>query len=119
VCVKMSAYEGIDLCPYAAAVPPEGMASNFEDPVSLAPEIIAICAVMMAAAVVFTGGRLYANFRLGKLTWSDCEFSTEFDGWIGLVLLLTRRNYLQILRSRQSSSPWPREGSCSPVRTCV
>ncbi|KAH6853930.1 hypothetical protein B0I37DRAFT_18758 [Chaetomium sp. MPI-CAGE-AT-0009] len=59
----------IDLCTLPAAKPPEGELTNFSDPGTLAPAVIAVCTVMMASSLVTTGGRLFAN--KSQLAWSD------------------------------------------------
>jgi hypothetical protein len=67
----MADLSGIDLCAYPVGPPPEGKVSNFDDPPSLAPVIIAVCAIMTALDLLVAGGRLYANRK--QLAWSDCE----------------------------------------------
>ncbi|KAK4168989.1 hypothetical protein QBC43DRAFT_284242 [Cladorrhinum sp. PSN259] len=57
------------LCDLPAAAPPAGVTPNFEDPVTLIPEIISVSTVFMAASLVFVGGRLYAI--PGKFTLAD------------------------------------------------
>jgi len=63
---------GIDLCAFPAGAPPPGVTPNFVNPPTLAPTSIAICTIMMALAVVFAAGRLFANRK--RLEWSDCKF---------------------------------------------
>lgn len=65
----MSGFNGIDLCLFAAATPPKGITSNFINPPTYAPVVIAVSSVMMGLATLFTVGRLIANWK--NLTWSD------------------------------------------------
>ncbi|KAF4215124.1 hypothetical protein CNMCM8980_010661 [Aspergillus fumigatiaffinis] len=60
---------GTDLCAIPAAQPPPGQTSNFVNPPNLAAATIAVTAVTLAWATLFTAARLYTNFR--KLTWAD------------------------------------------------
>lgn len=66
------AASGINLCEIAAATPPHGLKSNFVDPPTFAPAVIAVSVILMTSAILFTTGRLFANRK--ELTWSDCRF---------------------------------------------
>ena len=57
------------LCVFPGAAPPPGVTPNFEDPVTLAPEIIAVSVIFMTAASIFVAGRL-CSVR-GKFTLAD------------------------------------------------
>ena len=70
---------GVDLCAFPAGTPPPGQVSNFDNPPSLAPVLVGVTTVMTALAILFTAGRLYANFR--KLKWSDCEYNKPCQDW--------------------------------------
>lgn len=78
----MASLAGIDLCLFAAATPPSGVSSNFTDPPTYAPAVLAISVVMMALSVFCTTGRLLANRK--QLLWSDCKDSPGY--------LLDKRN---------------------------
>lgn len=62
------AASGINLCEFAAAIPPHGLESNFVDPPTFAPTVIAVSAIMMTSALVFTAGRMFANRKEWTLT---------------------------------------------------
>ncbi|KAI1847266.1 hypothetical protein JX266_006806 [Neoarthrinium moseri] len=57
-----------DLCKIPAAVSPDGV-YNFENPVTLEPDLIAASAIMTAVATLFLAGRLRHN--LHSFGWSD------------------------------------------------
>lgn len=59
----------IDLCQVPAGAPPEGQVSNFVDPPSLGPVLISVMSITVAWAALFTGARIYINFR--RLRWGD------------------------------------------------
>ena len=71
----MSSTPEIDLCQIPAGPPPEGVTSNFVNPHSLGPALMAVMGITVGWGIIFTGARLYINIR--KLGWSDCkpEFS--------------------------------------------
>lgn len=66
----MSLTAGLDLCLFPAGTPPDGQLPNFENPPTYAPTVIAVSAVVLFFAALFTGCRLLANWK--KLTWGDC-----------------------------------------------
>ncbi|KUI68094.1 hypothetical protein VM1G_04542 [Cytospora mali] len=72
---------GFDLCDVAAATPPKGVKSNFIDPPTFAPVVIAVSAIMMTSAISFTAGRLFANWK--ELTWSDRRL--QYLIWAGII----------------------------------
>lgn len=57
------------LCQIPAGTAPQGVRPNFDDPPTYAPAVIAVTAIVLFFATLFTGCRLLANWR--KLTWSD------------------------------------------------
>ncbi|KAF7527302.1 hypothetical protein G7054_g10534 [Neopestalotiopsis clavispora] len=59
----------IDLCQVPAMPAPNGGQSNFDNPTTLGPTLIAVITLMVLWGIVFTGARLYMNFR--KLDWAD------------------------------------------------
>jgi len=63
-----------DLCLIPAVSAPNGQKSNFDDPASLAPAIMAVLTIMVLWATIFTAARLYINVR--KLNVSDCKWKT-------------------------------------------
>lgn len=85
------AASGLDLCKYAAATPPNGLTSNFIDPPTYSPVVVAITAIMLAFAIIFTTGRLFANWK--ELLWSDyfCLLALIFSlGQGGLIFAQLR-----------------------------
>jgi hypothetical protein len=76
-----------DLCLISAAPPSNGGQSNFDDPVSLAPVMMAVLSIVVAWATVFTAARLYVNIR--KLNWSDCEFESIVEIFCNLSVANT------------------------------
>ncbi|KAF7586377.1 hypothetical protein BBP40_009023 [Aspergillus hancockii] len=60
---------GTDLCVIPAANPPLGQTSNLVDPPSLGAVTIAVSAITIAWAALFTAARIYTNIR--KLKWAD------------------------------------------------
>lgn len=68
--VAMSAPD-LDLCKIPAGPPPEGITSNFVNPPSLGPPVIAVMSITVAWGALFTAARLYLNFH--RLRWTDCE----------------------------------------------
>lgn len=80
----MSSLAGIDLCLFPAAIPPSGVTSNFTDPPTYAPAVLAVSIVMMALSIIFTSGRLFANRK--QLLWSDCkQIASSFTREPGLA----------------------------------
>ncbi|POS74872.1 hypothetical protein DHEL01_v206733 [Diaporthe helianthi] len=65
----MSLFGGLDLCLFPAGNPPDGVQSNFEDPPTYAPTVVAVTVVVLFFATLFTGCRLMANWK--NLTWGD------------------------------------------------
>ncbi|KAK2599573.1 hypothetical protein N8I77_011314 [Diaporthe amygdali] len=65
----MSVFGGLDLCLFPAGTPPDGVKSNFTNPPTYAPVVIAVTVVVLFFASLFTGCRLLANWK--KLTWTD------------------------------------------------
>ena len=61
-----------DACLIPAGPPPEGKQSNFNNPTSLGPTVIAVMTIMVVWGAIFTICRFYVNLR--KLRLSDCEF---------------------------------------------
>ncbi len=57
-----------DLCKIPATASPDGV-YNFENPVTLEPDLIAASAIMTGVATVFFAGRLRQNFH--SFGWSD------------------------------------------------
>ena len=63
----------LDLDQIPAALPPEGLISNFVDPPSLAPVVTAVCCVMIVLETFFGGIRFYTNLSAHrKLGYDDC-----------------------------------------------
>ncbi|KAI5866711.1 hypothetical protein GGS23DRAFT_615277 [Durotheca rogersii] len=52
--------DSVDLCTIPAGVPPDGV-SNFIDPPSLGPAVVAVGVVLCVISTVFSAGRLYVN----------------------------------------------------------
>ncbi|KAK4152538.1 hypothetical protein C8A00DRAFT_44434 [Chaetomidium leptoderma] len=90
----MADLSGVDLCALPLSMPPEGQISNFVDPSSLAPIIVAVCAVIVTSALLITAGRLFANWK--QLAWSDYLPLT--------VTLLTAA--MTLLELRIARHPW-------------
>lgn len=72
-----SLFPGVDLCSLPSATPPDGRASNFNNPPSLEALSISINAVFSFWAFAFAVGRLWAN-RL-KLSWSDGKQAVQLQ----------------------------------------
>ncbi|KAE8350515.1 hypothetical protein BDV28DRAFT_162899 [Aspergillus coremiiformis] len=77
---------GTDLCSIPAAIPPPGQTPNFVDPPTLAAATIAVSAITIALATLFTAARLYTNIR--KLRWAD---------WFVLISLALSATYTGLI----------------------
>lgn len=95
----MSLTAGLDLCLFPAGTPPDGQLPNFENPTTYAPTVIAVSAVVLFFAALFTGCRLLANWK--KLTWGDCTPLARLNNYSVLA---------HISNKLQTSMHWP---SCS------
>lgn len=78
-CRAMSLTAGLDLCLFPAGTPPDGQLSNFENPPTYAPTVIAVSVVVLFFATLFTGCRLLANWK--KLTWGDCTPLAQLNNY--------------------------------------
>lgn len=63
--------ESVDLCKMAAGPVPGDAESNFDNPTTLAPTMLAVMSILVAWAILFTGARFYVNIR--KLQLADCK----------------------------------------------
>lgn len=65
-----SIFPGIDLCATPSGPPPEGQASNLDNPTDLLEDLVIwLTVIPTVISIVFASGRLWANLK--KLTWSD------------------------------------------------
>ncbi|KAK0723591.1 hypothetical protein B0T26DRAFT_750852 [Lasiosphaeria miniovina] len=71
----------LDLCAIPGGVPPNGQASNLDNPESLGPTLIALSILMIVWSLLFTVARLYVN--KSKLRWAD--YFTVVAFVLGLV----------------------------------
>ena len=59
-----------------ALTPPAGETSNFVNPGSIQPAIIAGLTICLAVSTIFAALRLFAQWKLFKrLIWADCKWS--------------------------------------------
>lgn len=86
--LTMSWLPGANLSAIPIRPPPPGISSNFVDPPTLAPTILAVNIVMMTWALLFVVIRLYVNFHARRGLATDdyfCIISTVLVvGWTGL-----------------------------------
>ena len=57
-----------------ALAPPAGVLSNFNNPVSLAPSLVAVNAIFLSLMVIAVTIRIYSRrFIVHALGWDDCK----------------------------------------------
>lgn len=71
----MATNSSVDLCKVPAAPAPPGLQSNFDNPTTLAPVLMAVMIILVVWAVSFTAARFYINIRRLKL--ADCKCRTS------------------------------------------
>ncbi|EQL03605.1 hypothetical protein OCS_00685 [Ophiocordyceps sinensis CO18] len=76
----MATNSSVDLCKVPAAPAPPGLQSNFDNPTTLAPVLMAVMIILVVWAVSFTAARFYINIRRLKLA--------DYFNLLALVLLV-------------------------------
>ena len=80
---------------FPAMPPPTGVESNFDNPPSLALDIIVVNAVFLSLMAIAVGIRLYVRLLIANAPgWDDCELVAK---QADMKLMLTKMHVLELL----------------------